>query len=401
MWASNLALESAPMSSLPSAPGECLQPVPSLWRMLEEKLEPRERLEVKAILGDDVVERNLELLAEVQTMLEFYQELQLGHLSLEQSPIPANDIRALLAAPPHLKELVREEIRLLLTGLQQKALQEGRDQDCAIAKYNPRVVTFALGVNAGSGHPSSGKSAPLRPISSGITDDLGAFSDKLNIVHIDEVASQLRTLLESECCALERYISYLQDQLENAHQHTVELQEAAHEPTMAELQEERRAMERDLQLSQVKPCSSPSLTSKQLRTRTYSPQPSHPRSTGKGFSFGEILAVSNVPTPPHPRERTSPLCHETPPWQGPPIKGQVSWMHQERKELSQAKKDSQSLLSRSVIPTPPNIEGRIASSYRTAVPELGSAFQPMPPVEPCLLPRFCPRTRLLRCKGPS
>ncbi|KAH0618698.1 hypothetical protein JD844_018120 [Phrynosoma platyrhinos] len=411
--ASGLALEIAAMLSLPSAPGEPLQPVPSLWRMLEEQLAPSERLEVKAVLGDDVVERNLELHAEVQTLLEFYQELRLGHQSLEPSPVPASDSRALLAAPPHLKELVREEIRLLLTGLQQKALQEGRDQGSAIAKYSPRVVTFALRVNAGSSRPSSGNSVRIRPISFGITDELGVFSNKLNIAHIGEVTSQLRTLLESECCALERYISYLQDQLEDAHRHTAELQEAAHEPTMAgmqssglmplgrELQEEKRAMERDLQLSQAKPSSSPSLMSKQLRTSSYSPQPSHPRTPGKRFSFGEIHPASNVATPLHPRDRKSTLCHQTPSCQGPLTKGQVGWMHLEGEEFSQAKKDNQSLLSRSVIPTPPDKEGRIASSYRTAVPELDSVFQPMPPVEPCPLPRFCLRTRLLRCKGPS
>lgn len=62
----------------------------------------------------------------MQILLEFCQEFQSGHLRLKQSPEPAAESWALLAAPPNLKELVREEIRLLLIGLQQKAVQEGR-----------------------------------------------------------------------------------------------------------------------------------------------------------------------------------------------------------------------------------------------------------------------------------
>ncbi|XP_025029196.1 coiled-coil domain-containing protein 24 [Python bivittatus] len=253
-----------PLSSFSLEP---LQPVPSLWRMIEEQLAPSEKLEVKTILGDDLVEHSLELHTEVKTLLEFYQELQ-----LDQFGQTANNC-VLLAAPPHLKELVREEIRLLLISLQQKALQEGRDHDYAIAKYNPRVVNFALKTNDGNSRPSSGSNTLIRSLSSRTTNDLEPYSNKLNIAHIGEISSRLRTLLEDECHALERYITHLQNRLEEVHKHATELQETIHEPTMAELQEEKRAMEWDLELSQPKSCPRPpSLMSNQTGNSTHLPQ---------------------------------------------------------------------------------------------------------------------------------
>ncbi|KAJ6659481.1 hypothetical protein lerEdw1_018715 [Lerista edwardsae] len=249
-----LELGIAPMLSLSDASGEPLEPVTSLWRMVEEQVLPSERLEVKTILGADVVERSLELHAEVQTLLELYQELQLGHPRLEQNSRQAADSLALLAAPPHLKELVREEIRLLLIGLQQKALQEGRDQDCAIAKYSPHVVTFALKTNSSNGQSLSWSSALTwrdqgialsaeRPQTSRTIKDLGPLCDKLSIACIGEVASRLRTLLEEECHALEQYISRLHCQLEEAHQCTTQLPKKMHEPTMAVIQETQQKIQ--------------------------------------------------------------------------------------------------------------------------------------------------------------
>lgn len=377
--------------------------------MVEEQVLPSERLEVKTILGADVVDRSLELHAEVQTLLELYQDLQVGNPKQEQISLQAADSLALLAAPPHLKELVREEIRLLLTGLQQKALQEGRDQDCAIAKYSPHVVTFALKANASNGHLPFWSSAvirrdqevdlsAIRPLSSRPINDLGPLCNKLSIACIGEVASRLRSLLEEECHALEQYISLLQCQMEEVHQGATPLPKQTHEPTMAELQEQKRAMERDLQLSHLEPCPSPSLMLKHLGSSNY--QSSCQRGSAKNAEFWETSLAANTAFSTNPRDQTFPLAHLTQPQQSHSGRGPSAWLWQDNEESKPARKDNDTRLLRPVITSLPR-KARIVSACRVAIPGSNPIFHPMPPPEPCPLPRFCPRTRLLRCKGPS
>ncbi|KAL7985168.1 hypothetical protein Chor_003738 [Crotalus horridus] len=355
-----------PSSSFPSEP---LKSMPSLWRMIEEQLAPSERLEVKTILGTDLVDHSLELHAEVKTLLEFYQELQLDHS--EQRP----DNCILLAAPAHLKELVREEIRLLVIGLQQKALQEGRDHDCAIAKYNAHVINFAFKTNAGSNRPSSGSN------------------------------NLIRTLVEDECHVLERYITHLQSQLEEVHQNATELQDTMHEPTLAELQEEKRAMERDLQLSLPKSSPRPpSPMSNQFGNSTHLSQLSHPRGLVKEPGFGQIKPASNEIPSPDSRDQISLLCYQPSSRRSHSTKTPLGWMPQKRKDSNQERKDSDTKL-------PTTLELPAASVYRAAAVAAATAataaavwepdFHPVPPTEPCPPSRFYFRVRLLQCKGPS
>lgn len=106
-----------------------------------------------------------QLSLQVATLCALCQEARASHAPGSR---PFSDPASLLAPPPHLRELVRQELRQLLQGLRHKAICEGRweplppegrwappavasftfascrDQAQAWVQYSPRVLRFAL-----------------------------------------------------------------------------------------------------------------------------------------------------------------------------------------------------------------------------------------------------------------
>ncbi|XP_043734371.1 coiled-coil domain-containing protein 24 isoform X18 [Cervus elaphus] len=227
---------------------------PSLWELVEEHVPLPERPEVKRILGETTVDLSLELRAEVVMLRSLLQEAR----SI-QSPgsRPTSDLSSLLAPPPLVRDLVRQELRQLLQGLRRKAICEGRDQTQAWVQYSPRVLRFALEeprrdlpeqemFQMRAGEPSS------------CPRDLSVIKDQLNVSYIDQVAGHLRALLEEECRALEREIPILQRCLEDEYTGAPRPSEASLEPTLAELKEQKAAMQQELQAPLRPSCVSPS-----------------------------------------------------------------------------------------------------------------------------------------------
>ncbi|XP_070261033.1 coiled-coil domain-containing protein 24 isoform X8 [Myotis yumanensis] len=229
---------------------------PSLWELVEEHVPLPERPEVKRILGETMVDLSLELRAELSLQVAMLRSLlQEARSSQAPGSRPTSDPSSLLAPPPLLRDLVRRELRQLLQCLRQKAIYEGRDQTQAWVQYSPRVLRFAL-EEPRSGFPAQEAfQVPAGEPSS--HRDLSLIKDQLDLSNIDRVARHLRGLLEEECHTLEREIPVLQRCLEEC-TGARQASEATLEPTLAELQEQKAAMQQELQAPLRPSCASPS-----------------------------------------------------------------------------------------------------------------------------------------------
>ncbi|KAK1340107.1 hypothetical protein QTO34_018671 [Cnephaeus nilssonii] len=208
-------------------PGEC----PSLWELVEEHVPLPERPEVKSILGETMVDLSLELRAEVVMLRSLLQEARSSRAPAPGSR-PTSDPSSLLAPPPLLRDLVRQELRQLLQGLRQKAIYEGRDQTQAWVQYSPRVLRFALEEPRCDFPAQETFQMPVGEPSSSHRG-LSLIKDRLDMSNIDQVARHLRGLLEEECHTLEREIPVLQRRLEEECTRARQASEAALEPTLA------------------------------------------------------------------------------------------------------------------------------------------------------------------------
>ncbi|XP_043317539.1 coiled-coil domain-containing protein 24 isoform X17 [Cervus elaphus] len=241
---------------------------PSLWELVEEHVPLPERPEVKRILGETTVDLSLELRAEVVMLRSLLQEAR----SI-QSPgsRPTSDLSSLLAPPPLVRDLVRQELRQLLQGLRRKAICEGRDQTQAWVQYSPRVLRFAL-EEPRRDLPEQ-EMFQMRAGEPSCPRDLSVIKDQLNVSYIDQVAGHLRALLEEECRALEREIPILQRCLEDEYTGAPRPSEASLEPTLAELKEQKAAMQQELQAPLRPSCVSPSHRPQPLGSSSQGPGP--------------------------------------------------------------------------------------------------------------------------------
>ncbi|KAM7097982.1 coiled-coil domain-containing protein 24 isoform 6-T10 [Molossus nigricans] len=161
---------------------------PSLWELVEKHVPLPEQPEVKRILGETTVDLSLELRAEVVMLRSLLREARSSQAPGSHS---TSDPFSLLAPPPLLRDLVRQELRQLLQGLRQKAIYEGRDQTQAWAQYSPRVLRFAL-EEPRCDFPEQEIFQMRASEPSSSHRNLSVIKDQLNVSNIDQVAQHLR-----------------------------------------------------------------------------------------------------------------------------------------------------------------------------------------------------------------
>ncbi|XP_053549166.1 coiled-coil domain-containing protein 24 [Bombina bombina] len=116
-----------PTGDQDSGYGEIIESPPSLWRRVEEQVPASERAEIRRILGEEAVDLSLELHAEIAVLLDLWRDLRSNFSS--PSPLSVPNTCPLLADPPVIKNMVTQEIRMLLLAVRQKAWRNGQDKN--------------------------------------------------------------------------------------------------------------------------------------------------------------------------------------------------------------------------------------------------------------------------------
>ncbi|MCJ8731845.1 hypothetical protein PDJAM_G00204090 [Pangasius djambal] len=216
-----------------------------VWSLIKECVPDSELPEIRAILGDALIDMYTEIHSEVQMWEQMWHEVHDGKSQMPHSS---------LADPPAVKELLRSELQLLLLSLRQQAVTLGRDGDEVMSRYSPRVVSYALGTErqrspdsieraTSTSRPESSRSGSRHSSHSSFGDEIEALRHKLNITHINEVVSHLKSVLTEECEVLKNDVLLLQESVESEYLK----QSAFMEPTLTELKKERRLIQQDLE----------------------------------------------------------------------------------------------------------------------------------------------------------
>ncbi|XP_072560192.1 coiled-coil domain-containing protein 24 isoform X3 [Paramormyrops kingsleyae] len=163
--------------------------------LLQEYVPEAELPELRRVLGDTL----LDLCSEMHSEVELWQHIWRGVCRRRTGG--CGTPHAPLADPPRIKALLREEIRLLLLTVRQKADGEGR-----------------------------------------CYTNWEAMREKLRISNIDEIVDHVKSALKEECELLRKDIQFLQACVEQEHQNN----EPELEPTLPELRRVRSRIEEDL-----------------------------------------------------------------------------------------------------------------------------------------------------------
>ncbi|KAL8580552.1 hypothetical protein ACOMHN_057995 [Nucella lapillus] len=227
----------------------------SLWHLVEQSVMTEEQDEIKSMLGTSLVETTLDLHNEVQMLLEIWQDYKDDTESEEH-----HNVRP-LPEPPHVRERLIQEICFLAESVREKSASKGMNPSVLLSRHNSQVLEYAeeskrCGSSLGSLRPGSARSSDGRQtpcitsqhasshaaLDSSITEDVSSADGKLNYLHFEEVCSRLRETLAREMEQLEKDVAFLQSCLTDDQGDVTPL---SREPTLTDLKEERKHLEKD------------------------------------------------------------------------------------------------------------------------------------------------------------
>ncbi|XP_041064849.1 coiled-coil domain-containing protein 24 isoform X1 [Carcharodon carcharias] len=237
----------------------------SLWKLIEECVPSSETNEIREILGTTAVDFSLDLHAEVAALSEIWRLMRATRLTVFRSQVS----HAVLPEAPAIKGLLRQEIQFLLLNIQKKAHKEGRDENDVLSSYNPDIVRFAMEqskavsilrpasteslidkwMGLGCSQTSNNSESESLSALSNCKDNIEAIKDKINVRNIDEVVAHLQFILQEESNTLEKHVQFLQECIEEEHKYSLNLTTQNAVPSIAELKDERKILERDLQMT--------------------------------------------------------------------------------------------------------------------------------------------------------
>ncbi|KAJ8357577.1 hypothetical protein SKAU_G00203710 [Synaphobranchus kaupii] len=244
---------------------ESYEPAPPAWYLLKEYIPDSEIPEIRGVLGGALIDLCTDAYSEVEMWVQIWRDVcrkQGGGAKPPRAP--------LLADSPVVKELLKAEIRLLLLSLQEKAAKQGRNGQAVMSCYSPSVVSYVMGSGQRNRAQSAGscldqQDALSRPqsarslqevrsgsrlsASSGSEDHIDGVKHKLNIKDIHEVVAHLKSVLTEDLEAMKREIQFLQECVEQKHQSQSD--SLNQEPTVSELKEERKLIQKELKLEEA------------------------------------------------------------------------------------------------------------------------------------------------------
>ncbi|GFS15184.1 coiled-coil domain-containing protein 24-like [Elysia marginata] len=108
----------------------------SLWRLVEQHVQPYEQDELKDMLGCSLVEQSLELHAEIDMLLEIWREVkeENDESSRAQSALPE---------PPNQRDRLVQEICFFVDNVKDQAKRKGIDPEHIFKNHNSEILDYA------------------------------------------------------------------------------------------------------------------------------------------------------------------------------------------------------------------------------------------------------------------